>query len=138
MGNQVGKGANRMAIAAMSNVTHVEKRELVLLQDKFRELAQREGSPNTINRAEFTEALSFVGINQNDADIFDRLFTMYDKTGDDIIIYRDFLAGVSPLISGSPSEKIEFAFRMFDVEAKNVIKSNGMVNVLSQMNRVAS
>lgn len=138
MGNQVGKGANRMAIAAMANVTHVEKRELLLLQDKFKELATREGNPNTINRAEFTEALSFVGINQNDSDIFDRLFTMYDKTGDDIIIFREFLTGVSPLISGSPAEKVEFAFKMYDLEGKNVVKSTAMVNVLSQMNRVAS
>ena len=127
-----------MAIAAMSNVTHVEKRELMSLQEKFKELAAREGNPNSINRAEFTEALNFVGINQNDSDIFDRLFTMYDKTGDDIILYKDFLAGVSPLISGSPAEKVEFAFKMYDTEGKNVIKPNGMVNVLSNMNRVAS
>ena len=127
-----------MAIAAMSNVTHVEKRELLSLQEKFKELAARDGNPNSINRAEFTEALSFVGINQNDSDIFDRLFTMYDKTGDDVILYREFLCGVSPLISGSPAEKIEFAFKMFDTEGKNVIRSNGMVNVLSNMNRVAS
>lgn len=127
-----------MAIAAMSNVTHVEKRELLALQDKFKELATREGNPNTINRAEFTEALNFVGINQNDSDIFDRLFTMYDKTGDDVIIFREFLAGVAPLISGSPAEKIEFAFKLFDLEGRNVIRSNAMVNVLSNMNRVAS
>lgn len=127
-----------MAIAAMSNVTHVEKRELLSLQEKFKELATRDGNPNSINRAEFTEALSFVGINQNDSDIFDRLFTMYDKTGDDVILYREFLCGVSPLISGSPAEKIEFAFKMYDTDGKNVIRSNAMVNVLSNMNRVAS
>ena len=138
MGNQVGKGANRMAIAAMSNVTHVEKRELLSLQEKFKELAAREGNASSINRSEFTEGLNFVGINQNDSDIFDRLFTMYDKTGDDVILYREFLAGVSPLISGSPAEKVEFAFKMFDTEGKNVIRPNGMVNVLSNMNRVAS
>lgn len=127
-----------MAIAAMANVTHVEKRELFSLQEKFKELAAREGNPNSINRAEFTEALNFVGVNQNDSDIFDRLFTMYDKTGDDVIIYKDFLAGVAPLISGSPAEKIEFAFKMYDTEGRNVIRSNAMVNVLSNMNRVAS
>lgn len=138
MGNQVGKGANRMAIAAMANVTHIEKRDLAALQDKFKELGLREGNPMTINRAEFTEALNFVGINQNDCDIFDRLFTMYDKTGDDIIIYKEFLAGVAPLISGAVSDKVEFAFKMYDVEGKNTIRANGMVNVLSNMNRVAS
>ncbi len=127
-----------MAIAAMANVTHVEKRDFISLQDKFKELAAREGNPNTISRAEFTEALNFVGINQNDSDIFDRLFTMYDKTGDDIIIFKEFLAGTAPLISGSVADKVEFAFRMYDVDGKNTIRANGMVNVLSNINRVAS
>jgi Ca2+-binding EF-hand superfamily protein len=138
MGNQVGKGANRMAIAAMANVTHIEKRELASLQSKFREIASREGNPNMINRTEFTEALNLVGINQNDQDIMDRLFTMYDKTGDDQILYKEFIVGIAPLISGSVVEKIDFAFRLYDLEGTSYLRAQEMVNVLSQMNRVAS
>jgi Ca2+-binding EF-hand superfamily protein len=138
MGNQVGKGANRMAIAAMSNVTHVERRELLALQERLKEFAAREGNPNSVNRGEFTEAINYIGLDQNDKEIFDRLFTMYDKTGDDVIIFRDFLAGVSPLISGSAADKIEFAFKMYDLEGKGTVKASGMVHVLSNMNRVAS
>ncbi len=138
MGNQIGKGANRMAIAAMSNVTHVEKRELASLQSKFREIASREGNASVLSRVEFTEALSIVGINQNDADIMDRLFTMYDKTGDDNINWRDYIVGLSPLISGTHVDKIDFAMRLYDVEGTSYLKVNEMGNVLSQMNRVAS
>lgn len=138
MGNQVGKGANRMAIAAMSNVTHVEKRELSTFQSKLREFAIREGNPTTVNRAEFTEAMNTVGINQNDADILDRLFTMYDKTGDDMINYREFIVGIAPLISGTPVEKLEFACRLYDLEGNGTTKSNEMVTILSNINRVAS
>lgn len=138
MGNQVGKGSNRMAIAAMANVTHIEKRELASLQSKFREIASREGNPNMINRTEFTEALNLVGINQNDQDIMDRLFTMYDKTGDDQILFKEFIVGIAPLISGSVVEKIDFAFRLYDLEGTSYLRAQEMVNVLSQMNRVAS
>jgi Ca2+-binding EF-hand superfamily protein len=138
MGNQIGKGANRMAIAAMSNVTHVEKRELASLQSKFREIASREGNPTVLSRVEFTEALSIVGINQNDADIMDRLFTMYDKTGDDNINWRDYIVGLAPLISGTHVDKIDFAMRLYDVEGTSYLKVNEMANVLSQMNKVAS
>lgn len=138
MGNQIGKGANRMAIAAMSNVTHVEKRELASLQSKFREIAAREGNPAVLTRTEFSEALGIVGINPNDADIMDRLFTMYDKTGDDNINWRDFIVGLAPLISGTHVDKIDFAMRLFDVEGTSYLKVNEMANVLSQMNRVAS
>lgn len=138
MGNQVGKGANRMAIAAMANVTHVEKRELASLQNKFKEIASREGNPHMINRVEFGEALSIVGINQNDSDIFDRLFTMYDKTGDDQINWKEFVVGIAPLISGTHIDKIDFAFRLFDTEGTGYLRPTEMINVLSQMNRVAS
>jgi Ca2+-binding EF-hand superfamily protein len=127
-----------MAIAAMSNVTHVEKRELASLQSKFREIASREGNPTVLSRVEFTEALSIVGINQNDADIMDRLFTMYDKTGDDNINWRDYIVGLAPLISGTHVDKIDFAMRLYDVEGTSYLKVNEMANVLSQMNKVAS
>lgn len=127
-----------MAIAAMSNVTHLEKRELAALQSKFREIGHRSGNPNMINRVEFSEALNMVGINQNDADILDRLFTMYDKTGDDTINYREFIVGIAPLISGTHVEKIDFAMRLYDLEGTSYLKASEMVNVLSQMNKVAS
>lgn len=138
MGNQVGKGANRMAIAAMSNVTHIEKREIAALLSKFREVAARENSLNMISRTDFTEALNVVGINQNDADILDRLFTMYDKSGDDQINYKDFIVALAPLISGTHVEKIDFAFRLYDLDGTSYLKAKDMINVLSQMNRVAS
>jgi len=138
MGNQVGKGANRMAIAAMSNVTHIEKRELAALLSKFKEIASRHGNPTMINRTEFSEALTIVGINQNDADILDRLFTMYDKTGDDQITYKDFIVGIAPLISGTHVEKIDYSFRLFDTDGTGYLRGTEMLNVLSQMNRVAS
>ena len=138
MGNQVGKGANRMAIAAMCNVTHIEKRELAALQNKFREVAAREGNASMINRTEFKECLNIVGINQNDSDILDRLFTMYDKSGDDQINWKDLLVGIAPLISGTHVEKIDFGFRLFDTEGTSYLKAKDMCNVLSQMNRVSS
>jgi Ca2+-binding EF-hand superfamily protein len=138
MGNQVGKGSNRMAIAAMSNVTHIEKRELAALLAKFKEISGRTGNSSMINRTEFGESLSIVGINQNDADILDRIFTMYDKSGDDQINYREFIVGIAPLISGTHVEKIDFAFRLYDLEGTSYLQAREMVNVLSQMNRVAS
>jgi len=44
MGNDLGKGINKMAIAAMANVTTFEKKELVALQRKFKALAEKEVS----------------------------------------------------------------------------------------------
>lgn len=127
-----------MAITAMSSVTHVEKREIALLLRKFQENCAQESNPGMIRRTQFTEVINIAGINQNDADIFDRLFTMYDITGDDQIAFREFIVGVCPLISGTPTDQITFAFQLYDAEATKSLPAKDMVNVLSQMNKVAS
>ncbi|CBJ48386.1 calcium-binding protein [Ectocarpus siliculosus] len=106
MGNDMGRSANRMAIGAMANATHFEKKELLRLQRKFVELAQREGNPYTITRAEFREALELVGIMESDTEILDRLFSMFDKTGNDQINYKEFVGGLAPLCHGTVEEKL--------------------------------
>lgn len=138
MGNKLGTNVNRMAIAAMSNVTHIEKTQILELQSKLKEISQKSGNSLMIHRAEFTECLSVLGINPNDAEILDKLFTMYDMTGDEQVVWKDFIVGISPLISGSHSEKIDFALRLYDTENTSLLRGIDIVNALSQVNRVAS
>ncbi|CAN0370124.1 unnamed protein product, partial [Discosporangium mesarthrocarpum] len=106
MGNDMGKSTNRMAIAAMANATHFGKKELKDLQRQFFELAQREGNPYTITRVEFLEALELVGIVESDHEIIDRLFSMFDKTGNDQITWKEFIVGLAPLCHGTIKEKL--------------------------------
>lgn len=75
-------------------------------QHKFVELAQAQGNPFTITRAEFREALELVGIMESDTEILDRLFSMFDKTGNDQINYREFIGGLAPLCHGSVEDKL--------------------------------
>ena len=138
MGNDIGKGANRMAIAAMANVTQFEKRELLALQRKFSDLAAREGNPNTITRAEFREALEIVGVTESDTEILDRLFTMFDKTGDDQVNFREFIVGISPLITGDVVSKLNFSFELYDLDGTGQIRPNEMSFILFSMNATAS
>lgn len=138
MGNKLGTNVNRMAIAAMSNVTHIEKTQILELQSKLKEISQKSGNSLMIHRVEFTECLSVLGINPNDAEILDKLFTMYDMTGDEQVVWKDFIVGISPLISGSHSEKIDFALRLYDTENTSLLRGIDIVNALSQVNRVAS
>ena len=132
MGNQVARGQNRMAIAAMANVTHIEKKDLLLLLQHFKARSIKDETPNMISRPSFTEILTTCSINQNDADILDRLFTMYDKTGDDLIIYKEFVSGVSPFVTGSYIDKIEFAFKLNDMDNTYHLRGNDMINILSK------
>jgi hypothetical protein len=47
-----------------------------------------------------------------DVKVLDRLFTMFDKTGDDAIYYREFISGIAPLISADVKEKVNFALQV--------------------------
>ena len=138
MGNQVGKGANRMAIAAMANVVQFDKAELLAMQKKFNELAQRSGNPATINREEFQEALEIVGVAESDKEILDRLFTMLDKTGDDQINFREFVVGVAPLINGDAVDKLNFSFELYDLDGTKQVKPDEMRFVMTAMNNTCS
>lgn len=108
------------------------------LQRKFHELAQIDGNPNTVSREEFQEALEFVGIVESDAEILDRLFTMFDKTGDNQVNFREFAVGISPLISGDVVDKLQFSFGLYDMDNTGQIRPNEMIFVLTSMNNVAS
>ena len=102
-------------------------------QTKFMELAKTEGNPNTITRHEFQEALSYVGIQESDQEILDRLFTMFDKMGDNQVTlqlstrvppsgsssaarfsvtqinFREFIVGISPLAKGTVQVRVAAA-----------------------------
>lgn len=139
MGNEISSsGASRMAIAAMANVTSLEKRELQSMQKAFMEISQRQGNPNTIAKDEFQEALEGCGITEADNEILDRLFIMLDKTGDQQINYREFLCGIAPLITGDVKEKLNFAFELYDVDGAGVVKKAEMTFVMRSMNDVSS
>jgi len=127
-----------MAIAAMANVTSMEKRELLQMQKAFVEISQRQGNPSTIAKDEFHEALEGCGIVESDGEILDRLFIMLDKTGDQQINYREFLCGLAPLITGDVSEKLTFAFELYDIDGLSVVKKAEMTFILRAMNDTAS
>ena len=91
-----------------------------------------------ISREEFQECLEFVGIHESDGEILDRLFTMCDRTGDNSVSHREFLIGLSPLISGDAAEKVGFAFRLFDAENTGELRPSDMIFILASMNNVSS
>lgn len=142
-----------MAIAAMSYVTHLEREEVFTLLNKFKnepnyfsDSSTTQGLSSSSNqtmilRKKFTALLKDVGINQNDADILDRIFTMYDDNDEDMICFKDFLVGISPLVcdqTGTPLEVLKFAFHLYDDENTSRLLVTDMINVILQINRVAS
>ena len=54
----------------------------------------------------FEEALKIVGIKESDKEILNRLFILFDKTGEGLINFKQFICGCSVLCKGTVKEKL--------------------------------
>ena len=64
--------------------------------------------------------------------------TLRSKTGDDAIYHREFIAGLSPLISADVKEKVDFAMQMFDSDTIGTLKIDEVIKCFSAINRTAA
>ena len=138
MGNDVSKNmANRMGIGAISNETDVERGHLVRMSFNLKDIGKRQGNPNIVTKEEFHEAFQGVEISQSDRDVFDRLFVMLDRTGEDRINHKEFMTGICPFISGTTLAVMELAFELYEDTSDN-IKYSDLRFILMTINTVAS
>jgi len=146
---------NRMAISAMANVTQLDRSTLLRLRARVIETSRAEtlaaasrpdgapppppgAPPSHISRAGLRASMEGGDVHQSDREILDRLFTMFDRTGDDAVDYRELLCGISPLVAGTVREKLEFAFAVFDASGSGQMRPQEMAFVLQSCNACAS
>lgn len=134
----MGAEGSKLGIFAMSVVTGIEKDQINSLQLSFKRVADSTGS-TIITRADFDKAIKMVDhLQTQDAEILDRLFTLIDSTGDNEIDGKQFLIGVSCLISGSTEEKLSFAMSITDPTRSETISAPDMKKVFFSLNDIAS
>ncbi|EEY60854.1 uncharacterized protein PITG_13603 [Phytophthora infestans T30-4] len=121
-----------LAVAAVAEITQFTLVQLQALHAIWfaagskddGDLASREAD---LSCEEFEEALNSVGFAAADRAIFDRLFTLLDRTGDDRIFAIQFLIGTSALLRGSLDVKLQAALQF----ASDADKSSGLEEGLS-------
>ncbi|KAF1784170.1 hypothetical protein PC129_g9266 [Phytophthora cactorum] len=121
-----------LAVAAVAEITQFTLVQLQALQAIWCSADSREDGDLASREAdlsceEFEEALNSVGFAASDRAIFDRLFTLLDRTGDDRIIAIQFLIGASALLRGSLDVKLQAALQF----ASDVDSSPGFEGGLS-------
>ena len=127
-------GASKLAVAAMAKVVHFSAKELQSLQARFELAAQGQ---TQLPRDKFQDALEICGFQQGDKEILDRLFTVFDTTGDGDINFREFVIGISIISKGTLKEKLEFAFKCIDSDQTGSIDKEEMVTALKILNKTA-
>ncbi|KAL4146205.1 hypothetical protein PRNP1_012075 [Phytophthora ramorum] len=105
-----------LAVAAVAEITQFSLVQLQALQAIWcAETLPDEGDLQyrepDLGCDEFEEALNSVKFAASDRAIFDRLFTLLDRTGDERILATQFLIGASLLLRGSLGVKLQAALQ---------------------------
>jgi Ca2+-binding EF-hand superfamily protein len=102
----------------------VDPRELKEIYKQFK----KETPSGAINKRDFKELMKGVGV--QDPFLQDLIFGTFDRDKDGNINFKEFVTGLSVITRGSPDEKLEFAFRMYDLDGNGFITREDMLQVI--------
>ncbi|KAG0187943.1 hypothetical protein DFQ28_005641 [Apophysomyces sp. BC1034] len=97
-------------------VDHVE---LEALYEQFKSLSTVDTNEGGIDKETFEQCLGPLGLEKNL--ITERIFAFFDQDADGIIDFSELVCGLSVLCKGNLDEKIQFAFRGYDLDEDGYI-----------------
>jgi len=140
MGNEPSKSNSRLGVCAMAFTTKaIEAAEMKAIQQALNSSGGG-GEGGMCPRADFDEALKVVEkFEESDLELFNKLFIMFDNTGEETVPIKEYLAGVGGcLCSGTVAEKLQLAFELYDLSNTGVSDRANMKKLLNSINLVAS
>jgi len=81
-----------MAITAMAHVTKFDKKELEVMRERFL------GDESMIKKSQYDAVINDVKVRKSDKEILDRMFILFDETGDAAVDWKAYLSGVCLLM----------------------------------------
>ena len=72
-----------------------------------------------IARGEYQDAAQFVVIDPSDCEVFDRLLTLFDKTGDGRVMWKELMVGCACIINASFEDRLLVAMELYDEAAES-------------------
>jgi len=124
MGNTNGIGADRLAVVALSHVITSGRPELMSLRTFLSKSAQKhEGaSPKVkVNRKDLDAAMSEGNVESGDKEIFEKLFTLFDKTGGGKVDHRCLICGFAPLVNANLHDRLLLSFELIDAAGRGFV-----------------
>ncbi|KAJ3128610.1 hypothetical protein HK100_009089 [Physocladia obscura] len=103
-------------VQKLVNISHFEAVEIQALFEQFLSLATippTADGPGGITRETFDQCLGALGKEKNL--ITDRIFSFFDQDADECISFKEFVLGLGVMIKGSLDERIENAFKGYDL-----------------------
>lgn len=106
----------REDVLYLQRSTHFGEVEIEILFQQFKTLAPEE---NGITREAFNQCLGPLGRRKNL--VLDRMFLFYDRDGDGIITFDEFISALSVLMKGTKNEKLKYVFEGYDLDNKGYL-----------------
>mmetsp|Transcript_10445 Transcript_10445/g.12702 ORF Transcript_10445/g.12702 Transcript_10445/m.12702 type:complete len:199 (+) Transcript_10445:91-687(+) len=133
-----GQSGDQLAVAVISHVIQSSGPELIAMRKQTSDASKKNNDPKFATRKQFHQAETAVTIDDSDREIFDRLFTLFDKTGAGTVMWREFFVGLAPLTKGSVSERLLLAFELFDTGNTGVLEMVDVKLTFRALNQTAA
>jgi len=107
-------------------LSHFSKAEIRLIKATFKDLAMR--SPgNTIDRNTFLKHFPLPGLHG------EQLFDIFDYKNTGVLDYGEFITGFALCCKGSPEEKSDLIFRIYDITKDGNVSKSELKTMLYQV-----
>ena len=133
-----GQSGDHLAVAVISHVVQSGGPELLAMRKHMSDAARKNADPKFVTRKQFHAAETAVTIDDSDREIFDRLFTLFDKTGAGTVQWREFLTGLSLITKGDAQERLELAFELFDKDNIGALEQTDVQMSFRALNQTAA
>eukprot|EP01136_Pigoraptor_vietnamica_P035783 Opistho-1_new@101485 len=126
----MGNANRKRELDEFRGKTHFSEKELKLLQQRFHTLGD-----TTINKAQFRQVIreALSGDWTNATVFLERLFDAFDVNHDHSIDFREFIHGLNIFLKGTPQEKLELSFRMYDIDRNGYIDREELFEIMSNV-----
>jgi Ca2+-binding EF-hand superfamily protein len=92
-----------------------------------------------IKKAQYDTTMRSFRLRKSDKEIIDRMFILFDETGEAEVDWKCFLSGLCLLMkNASFEEKLMYGFRLFDDAERGIISHQDCEMVLKSMNETIS
>lgn len=117
--------------AELAQKSHFTEEEVNRLREQFEAIGDHNYS---ITRSQFSRTVAnFVQCWSAGNVFLERLFDAFDVDGDQTVDFREFINGLSVFVKGTPEEKLELSFKLYDINKDGFITQKELAKVMTQI-----
>jgi hypothetical protein len=143
MGNEVGRQIfTPLGIRAIAYTTgNIEANEIQHLAECMMSASRLSGNVGKLSRSEFEDVLKGIEkFESTDTELLTSIFTMFDVSGEGIIVVKEFVAGIAGTLPCTASaDKLRLAIQLYlMVDEKESVMRHDLKKILNAINDVIS